>query len=61
MLIIRRLIALMQHLVSSSVSVRSLNTLRENWFSLNLYTERTLTEDDTRCCFNAICLLMMSI
>ena len=72
MLIIRRLMVLMQHLVSSSQSVAVRCTGWERTqFSLNLCTgcflsqpvQRTATdwEDDTRCCINTISLLMMSI
>jgi len=49
-------ILLIQHLLSSlSISGRSLHRFRENCFSLNLCTGRSLTEgDDTRCCINTL-------
>jgi len=51
-LIIRRLIALMQHLVSSSQSVAIRST--------GCHRMATDSKDDTSCCINAISLLMMS-
>jgi len=60
MLIFRRTIVLVQHLISSlSVGDCSVHRLRED--SRNLCTEQSPKEiDDTRCCTNTIVLLKMS-
>ena len=59
--IFRRIIEIVQHLVSSlSLGDCSVHRLRED--SRNLCTERSPKEsDDTRCCTNTIVLLKMSI
>ena len=61
MLIFRRTIVLVQHLVSSlSLGNCSVHRLRED--SRNLCTEQSSKEsDDARCCTNTIVLLKMSI
>jgi len=61
MLIFRRAIVLVQHLVSSlSLDDCSVHRLRDS--SRNLCTEQSPKEsDDTRCCTNTIVLLKMSI
>ena len=60
MLIFRRKIVLVQHLVSSlSLGDCSVHRLRED--SRKLCTDQSPTEsDDTRCCVNKIVLLKMS-
>jgi len=60
MLIFRRTIVLVQHLVSSvSLGECSDHTLRED--SRNVWSEQSPKEsDDTRCCTNTIVLLKMS-
>jgi len=61
MLIFRRTVVLVQHLVSSlSLGDCSVHRLRES--SRNLRTEQSPKEgDDTRCCTNTTVLLKMSI
>jgi len=60
-LIFRKTIVLVQHLVLSlSLGDCSLHSLREDF--RNLCTEQSPKEsDDTRCCVNTIVLLKMSI
>ena len=61
MLMFRRTIVLVQHVVSSiSLGDCSVHRLRED--SHNLCTEQSPKDiDDTRCCANTIVLLKMSI
>ena len=61
MLISRKTIILVQHLVSS-LSLGDCSDHRLRHDSCNLYTEQSPKEsDDTRCCTNTIVLLKMSI